>query len=150
MTIATNNRRPNRNRLVVSGLVGVCATVAGALAGYRALVTQPAASPAPTLRQSLARLFEGVRADPPVAKESVSSAKFEAYVRAYAAMQRDRTLSIERAARQQGLSVSAFRQIEEQIEQNPQLRRRARRLLLEAVEHPERASESSWPSGVPR
>jgi hypothetical protein len=58
--------------------------------------------------------------------DSVSPKQVQLYVAVYRAMQRDHSLSVDQACSQQGLTVSAFRDIERKIERNDQLRNRVR------------------------
>ncbi len=138
MNTVTSHQRTGWRRLLVAGAAGACAAMAGVFLGYRALVAQRQAQPASGFRRTLSALIEAARAEPSVDMEQVPAAKVEAYVRVYAAMQRDHSLSIERAAMQQGLSVGALREIEEKIEHDGELRRRVRKLLVEAAKHPDR------------
>ena len=48
------------------------------------------------------------------------------YIKVYQAMQRNRNLTVEQAAAQQGLSVSAFRSLENRIQRNDALREHVR------------------------
>ena len=61
--------------------------------------------------------------------EQVSSDEIKKYVAVYIAMQRDHTLTVEKAAASQGLTVAAFRELEGQIEHDENARDQARRAL---------------------
>jgi hypothetical protein len=61
--------------------------------------------------------------------DSVPPKQIRQYVAVYRAMQRDHSLTIERACTQQGLTVLAFRDIERKIERNDQVRTRVREQL---------------------
>jgi hypothetical protein len=51
------------------------------------------------------------------------------YIKVYQAMQHNRSLTVEQAAAAQGLSVSAFRSLEDRIERNDALREHVRDAL---------------------
>jgi hypothetical protein len=51
------------------------------------------------------------------------------YIKVYQAMQHNRNLTVEQAAAAQGLSVSAFRSLEDRIERNDALREHVRDAL---------------------
>jgi hypothetical protein len=51
------------------------------------------------------------------------------YIKVYQAMQRDRSLTVEQATAQQGLSVPEFRSLEDRIERNDALREHVRQAL---------------------
>ncbi len=53
----------------------------------------------------------------------------EKYIKVYRAMQQNRNLTVEQAAAQQGLSVAAFRSLENRIERNDALREHVRNSL---------------------
>src|SRR5579885_518677 len=53
----------------------------------------------------------------------------EKYIKVYKAMQQNRNLTVEQAAAQQGLTVSAFRSLEDRIERNDALREHVREAL---------------------
>ena len=61
--------------------------------------------------------------------EQVSSDEIKKYVAVYIAMQRDHTLTVEKAAASQGLTVAAFRELEGRIEHDENARDQARRAL---------------------
>ena len=73
----------------------------------------------------------------------VAPVQIENYVAVYAAMQRDRGLTVEQAAMQRGMSLQAFRQLENRIERNDAAREQARKQLQQA------ASESASPAPSP-
>ncbi len=59
------------------------------------------------------------------------------YIKVYKAMQKNRNLTVEQAAAQQGLSVSTFRSLEDRIERNDALREHVREALKpQAAESP--------------
>jgi hypothetical protein len=72
--------------------------------------------------------------------ETVSSSEVEKYVAVYDAMHRNRKLTLQEAAANQNLSVTAFRDLERKIEQNPTALAQARTELMN------RATHSSPPS----
>ncbi len=64
--------------------------------------------------------------DEPDDQDSLPSKQIEQYVAVYRAMQRDHSLTVEQACSREGLTVSAFRDIESKIERNDQIRNRVR------------------------
>jgi hypothetical protein len=67
--------------------------------------------------------------------ETVSSSEVEKYVAVYDAMHRNRKLTLQEAAANQNLSVSAFRDLERKIEQNPTALAQARTELTDRAAH---------------
>lgn len=63
----------------------------------------------------------------------VAPAEVEKYVAVYKAMQRDRSLSVDAAAAQQGLTVQAFRDLESRIQRDDAALQRARDELQAAA-----------------
>jgi hypothetical protein len=76
--------------------------------------------------------------------EEVAPAEIEKYVAVYKAMQRDHGLSVERATAQQGMSLPAFRQLENRIGHDNSAREQARKQLQSAANE----SASPTPSGA--
>jgi hypothetical protein len=74
----------------------------------------------------------------------VASTQIDKYVAVYRAMQRDHGLTVEQAALQQGLTVQAFRQLEDRIERDEAAREQARSQLQAAA-----ANESPSPTPTP-
>jgi hypothetical protein len=64
---------------------------------------------------------------------SVAPEEVEKYVAVYKMMQRDRSLSVQRAAARQGLTLDQFRALESRIEHDDAARERARRELQSAA-----------------
>lgn len=64
---------------------------------------------------------------------SVAPEEVEKYVAVYKAMQRDRSLSVQRAAARQGLTLDQFRALETKIEHDDAARERARQELQSAA-----------------
>lgn len=60
----------------------------------------------------------------------------ETYIRVYQAMQRDHTLSVDEAARREGISLSRLRKVETKIEHDSLLRARVRDALRNVVVPP--------------
>ena len=67
--------------------------------------------------------------DDATSDKNVSPEQIQKYVAVYRAMQRDHSLSVEQAAAAQGLSVSAFRELEQRIESDDLARDDARAAL---------------------
>jgi hypothetical protein len=63
----------------------------------------------------------------------IAPAEVDKYVAVYAAMQRDHSLTVEQAAARQGLTVSAFRDLENRILRNPSVHDRVLRALRAAA-----------------
>jgi hypothetical protein len=76
-----------------------------------------------------------------------SQQEIEQYVAVYIAMQRYHDLKVEQAAAAQGLTVKAFRELEQRIEQNEIAREEARRELAEGAQPtaPSRSGNSTPP-----
>ncbi len=62
-------------------------------------------------------------------EEEVPPDEVEKYVAVYHAMQRDHSLTVERAVAQQGLTLAQFRAIEDKIERDDLIRERVREAL---------------------
>jgi len=75
-----------------------------------------------------------VQADENTRANELSPAEIEKYVAVYIAMQRNHDLTVEKAAAAQGLTVDAFRELEQRIEQNEAARDEARRELAEGAQ----------------
>jgi hypothetical protein len=75
---------------------------------------------------------EFAQARPSAGQErEITPAQLEQYVSVYRAMQKDRRLTVERAAKEAGLTLAQFRELEGRIERDDRLRERARRALRE-------------------
>jgi len=87
------------------------------------------------------------------AADEVSPSQLDSYVNVYQAMQRDRTMTVDKAAAQQHMTVAQFRDIEAKIERDGVLRERVRRELLKTAQQksdalrlkPQSAPSSSVP-----
>lgn len=76
--------------------------------------------------------------------DSVSPKQIQQYVAVYRAMQRNHSLTVEQASSQQGLTVSAFRDIEQKIERNDQIHLRVRE-ELQSNDNPAAGAKSTSP-----
>jgi hypothetical protein len=63
----------------------------------------------------------------------IAPAQVDKYIAVYAAMQRNHSLTVEQAAARQGLTVSAFRDLENRILRNPSVHDRVLRALRAAA-----------------
>ena len=66
-------------------------------------------------------------------ENEVPPAEINKYIEVYKATQRDHSLTVEQAAAQQGLTLEAFRQLENKIEQDDSAREHVRDALQAAV-----------------
>ena len=66
-------------------------------------------------------------------EKEVPSAEIDKYIEVYKATQRDHSLTVEQAAAQQGLTLEAFRQLENKIEQDDSAREHVRDALQKAA-----------------
>ena len=66
-------------------------------------------------------------------ENEVPSAEINKYIEVYKATQRDHSLTVEQAAAQQGLTLEAFRQLENKIEQDDSAREHVRDALQAAA-----------------
>lgn len=76
-------------------------------------------------------------------ESEVPTSDIDKYVAVYKAMQRDRSLSVEQAASAQGMTLEAFRNLENRIERDESAREHARQALRAA------ASSEASPTGHP-
>jgi hypothetical protein len=85
------------------------------------------------------------------ASEQVPRYQIEKYVAVYIAMQRDHSLTVEQAAAAKGLTVAAFRELEQRIEHNEVARDEARRELAAGGQQtaPSRSGKSAPPPTSP-
>ncbi|MGZ6252623.1 MAG: hypothetical protein ACXWM1_06095 [Candidatus Binataceae bacterium] len=93
-----------------------------------ALIRIPARDP------MIARLAQIAQGDDATSNKNVSPEQIQKYVAVYRAMQRDHSLSVEQAAAAQGLSVSAFRELEQRIESDELARDDARAALAASAQ----------------
>jgi phage protein D len=63
----------------------------------------------------------------------VTSADVEKYIKVYKNMQHHHSLTVEQAASQEGLTVTAFRNLESRIERDDALRERVRKALRDSA-----------------
>lgn len=87
-----------------------------------ALPAESRAAPGPAIIHLVQE--EGAGDDTDVPPQDVDK-----YIKVYQAMQHNRSLTVEQAAAAQGLSVSAFRSLEDRIERNDALREHVRDAL---------------------
>lgn len=66
-------------------------------------------------------------------ENDVQPQEIEKYINVYKAMQKNRSLTADQAASQQGLSESEFRSLEDKIERNDAIRERVRTALRDAA-----------------
>ena len=79
------------------------------------------------------------------ANEQVPPDEIKKYVAVYIAMQRDHNLTVEQAAAAQGLTVAAFRELEQRIEHNEVARDQARQALVKGAQQTEPLRSGSEP-----
>ncbi|HVN89239.1 MAG TPA: hypothetical protein VMT61_05460 [Candidatus Binataceae bacterium] len=70
-------------------------------------------------------------------ESEVSPAQVEKYVAVYKAMQRDRSLTVEAASAENGMTVEAFRALESRVERDEAAMARARQLLQASAAQPQ-------------
>jgi hypothetical protein len=80
-----------------------------------------------------AALRQFVQADDSDEGTPIPSQEIDKYIAVYAAMQRDHNLTVEQAASRQGLTLGAFRQLEDKIQRNPSAHDRVLKALREAA-----------------
>jgi hypothetical protein len=117
---------------------------------YLGVALLPVADPADTntYRASVtAARTVVVQADENTQANEPSKQEIKQYVAVYIAMQRNHDLTVEQAAAAQGLTVNAFRELEQRIEQNEIARDEARRELSEGAQQtaPSRSGKSIPP-----
>ncbi len=66
-------------------------------------------------------------------ENAIPSEQVDKYIAVYTAMQRDHTLTVEQAAERQGLTITAFRQLENRIERNSVVHERVLEALRSAA-----------------
>jgi len=76
-------------------------------------------------------------------QESIPSDQVDKYIAVYSAMQKNHSLSVEQAASKQGMSVDAFRTLEDKIERNPVVHQRVLDALKASATGKPVTSESS-------
>ena len=79
----------------------------------------------------------------------VATSDIDKYVAVYKAMQRDRSLSVEQAASAQGMTLKAFRDLENRIERDESAREHARQALRAAANSQSSPTASARPSASP-
>jgi hypothetical protein len=88
-----------------------------------------AALPAESRAASVRAIIRLVQEEGPADDIDVPPQDVDKYIKVYQAMQHNRNLTVEQAAAVQGLSVSAFRSLEDRIERNDALREHVRDAL---------------------
>lgn len=73
-------------------------------------------------------------AEPAPDNQSVSPAEIKKYIAVYTAMQRDRTLTVEKSAKREGMTISQFRELENRILREPSAHARVMKALRAAAE----------------
>jgi len=120
----------NPSRRTIPLLCGVTCLLTSlvivAIASGTTSATPPTEKLGPSIRAAmrLAQDDEGSGDETDVPPQEVDK-----YIKVYQAMQHNRNLTVEQAAAAQGLSVSAFRSLEDRIERNDALREHVRDAL---------------------
>jgi hypothetical protein len=99
-----------------------------------ALIRIPARDPMIARLAQIAQGDDDQPGDDATSDKNVSPEQIQKYVAVYRAMQRDHSLSVEQAAAAQGLSVSAFRELEQRIESDDLARDDARAALAASAQ----------------
>jgi hypothetical protein len=99
-----------------------------------ALIRIPARDPMIARLAQIAQGDDDQPGDDATSDKNVSPEQIQKYVAVYRAMQRDHSLSVEQAAAAQGLSVSAFRELEQRIESDELARDDARAALAASAQ----------------
>jgi hypothetical protein len=94
-----------------------------------ALIRIPARDPIIARLAQIAQGDDDEPGDDAASDKNVSPEQIQKYIAVYRAMQHDHSLSIEQAAAAQGLTVSAFRELEQRIESDDLARDDARAAL---------------------
>jgi hypothetical protein len=137
----------NQRRLAPGARPSIIFRLGLAAAGVCGFMLRPCSAdtlpkPIPSVRANPPRLAQNDEGD----TSEVAPGQVEKYVAVYRAMQRDHGLTVEQAALQQGLTLQAFRQLENRIERDEAAREQARRQLQAAAAN-ESASPTPTPSG---
>lgn len=82
-------------------------------------------------------------------ESGVATSDIDKYVAVYKAMQRDRSLSVEQAANAQGMTLEAFRDLENRIERDESAREHARQALRAAASSEASPAASDHPGVTP-
>ncbi len=83
-------------------------------------------------------------------EETVSPEQIDKYVAVYKSMQRNHRLTVEQAAAAQGLTLRAFRDLEEHIERNDVARDEVRRALAQSAAQPTNRGRAAPTPTMPR
>jgi hypothetical protein len=119
----------NTSRNLTPLLCGVTCVLTG-LIGVAIARATGAALPAPGRGASIQATVQLVQEDEGSGDETdVPPQDVDKYIKVYQAMQHNRNLTVEQAAAAQGLSVPAFRSLEDRIERNDALREHVRDAL---------------------
>ncbi len=138
-------RTARRSLLAVAASAGVAAYLILAAAGGATLSAVVCAAPGgAAARRALAQPMVIAQND-----HEVSSADVEKYVAVYSAMQHNHSLSVEQAAAAQGLTLRAFRELEQRIERDDVARDQARRALARSAAQPAPSPRSSTHGAQP-
>ncbi len=115
----------HRGKLLAVLVAAVTATGSVYAPAGRANATEPNANRA-ALRQF-------VQTDDSDEGTPIPSQEIDKYIAVYTAMQRDHSLNVEQSASRQGLTLGAFRQLEDKIQRNPTAHDRVLKALREAA-----------------
>ena len=107
---------------VISAIAAPIAPAMGA--GAAAVISAEASQ---TLRAG--RVLAAQDDEVPSDENDVAPQDVDKYIKVYQAMQHDRSLTVEQATAQQGITVSQFRGMEDRIERNDALREHVREAL---------------------
>lgn len=121
----THNRAldPRRRGWIVAALAAAFTAATGA--AYASGPAQPSSAPSHPAAIQFAQA--GGEDDTPPPSDQVDK-----YIAVYSAMQHNHNLTVEQAARKQGLTVAQFRSIEDRIERNPVVHDRVMQALKAA------------------
>ena len=122
-------------------------TACAATASLRTQAPRRITNPSRAVHNGLGQNDLGQGDDDTSSGKGASPEQIEKYVAVYRAMQRNHNLTVERAAAGQGLTVAAFRELEQRIESDELARDDARRAL--AASAPSEAATAT-PAGKAR
>lgn len=137
MTIASPNRTPRRAARLLLMFLGAAALglkpLRPAPASARSVLCSTAAlwAQAASKTAAPARAIMLAQDDDASSNPGASPDQIEKYVAVYRAMQRNHSLTVQQAAAAQGLTVAAFRELEQRIEHDDVSRDSARHALAE-------------------
>ena len=120
----------NTSRRLIPLLCGVIGLLTTSLVVIAIARGTSAALPTENPRASICAAMHLVQEDEGSGDETdVPPQEVDKYIKVYKAMQHNRNLTVEQAAAAQGLSVPAFRSLEDRIERNDALREHVRDAL---------------------